>query len=137
MADPDEPVKNPDDGFTVNDLEKFCRRFRIPMYALDIHERLFHSYYPESRNKKCNALCYIVANSHLYLCEDKAFVNRVNSFAKPTTSSSSSLMNETPVTEIKELVLDESNVIYKEDSLDELFMKFYKEDNTLISPTNC
>jgi len=137
MADPDEPVKNPDDGFTVNDLEKFCRRFRIPMYALDIHERLFHSYYPESRNKKCNALCYIVANSHLYLCEDKAFVNRVNSFAKPTTSSSSSLMNETPVTEIKELVLDESNVIYQEDSLDELFMKFYKEDNTLISPTNC
>jgi len=137
MADPDEKVKNPDDGFSVNDLEKFCKRFRIPMYALDINERLFHSYYPDARNKKCNALCYIVANNHLYLCEDKAFVNRVNSFSKPTTSSSSSFMKETPVTEIKELVVDESNVIVQEESLDQLFMDFYTKDNTLISPTNC
>jgi DNA replication protein DnaC len=137
MADPDEQVKNPDDGFTVNDLEKFCKKFHIPMYALDINERLFHSFYPASRSKKCNALCYIVANNHLYLCEDKAFVNRVNSFAKPTTSSSSSFMKETPVTEIKELVLDESNVIVQEESLDQLFMNFYTKDNTLISPTNC
>ena len=137
MTIADDRVKKPEDGFTVNDLELFCKRYKIPMYALDMNERLFHSYYPETRSKKCSALCYIVANNHLYLCEDKAFVNRVNSFARPITSSSSSVMNETPEQEKTEIVIDEHNIVVKEQSLDTLFMDFYTNDNIIISPTNC
>ncbi len=47
-------------GVNSHEIEKFCRKLDIPMYALDDDEKSCRSYTPKNRNKKAPALMYRV-----------------------------------------------------------------------------
>jgi len=57
------------EGLTINELEKFCRDYKITLLALDKNEKTI-SYKP-SENRNLPALIFIVANNHIYPILDK------------------------------------------------------------------
>lgn len=69
-------------GYNTLQIENFCIKYRIPLYAIDINEKIFHSYMPEKKNKHFPCLCYINTMEHMYVCTDKRFLNKINSFTR-------------------------------------------------------
>ena len=53
-------------GVNTNHIEKFCKRFNIPMYALNENEMIFRVYNPEKRNKHGESLMFRISNNHFY-----------------------------------------------------------------------
>ena len=82
----DELIKvfNDDDalinGVDTYQINNFCERFKIPLYAYDENDNLFHHYYP---NKKSNvpSMMFKIVNNHFYPIPEKkrkAFINNKN-----------------------------------------------------------
>ena len=59
------------DGVTINQLQRFADRFRLPMMAFDKTEKIICSTRPVKVNKEVKPLMFIIANAHLYPIEDK------------------------------------------------------------------
>ena len=53
-------------GVNTIEIERFCRTYKIPMYALDDNEKTFKQYSPEIPNKKCPAMIFRLSNKHFY-----------------------------------------------------------------------
>jgi hypothetical protein len=58
------------DGVNTLSIEKFCMRYKLPMYALDDDNKAFKVYNPESRNKNAPAMMFKVSNKHFYPVPD-------------------------------------------------------------------
>ena len=58
-------------GVNTQEIQRFCERFKIPMYAVDDNEKCFKQYTPISRNKNAPAMIYRVSNEHFYPCPNK------------------------------------------------------------------
>lgn len=54
------------EGVNTLQIMEFCRKFDIPMYALDDDEKAFKTYHPHNRNKKAPAMMFRVSNNHFY-----------------------------------------------------------------------
>ncbi|PNH09163.1 hypothetical protein TSOC_004212 [Tetrabaena socialis] len=61
-------------GVSAEQIELFCRRYRISMYALDQENMYFHIYQPpeEKRNHNTRALIFKVTNEHFYPVPENA-----------------------------------------------------------------
>lgn len=53
-------------GVNAIEIERFCKRYKIPMYAIDDNEKTFYQYTPEIPNKKAPAMIYRLSNKHFY-----------------------------------------------------------------------
>jgi hypothetical protein len=58
-------------GVNTIEIQRFCERFKIPMYAIDDNEKCFKQYTPQNRNKNAPAMIYRVSNEHFYPCPNK------------------------------------------------------------------
>lgn len=74
FTDPlDEEYHNPlVDGVNTIQLERWCERHNISMYACDIDLKLFRVYNPQKRNQNAPSLMFIVANNHFYPIHEDA-----------------------------------------------------------------
>lgn len=54
------------EGVNTLQIMEFCRRFDLPMYALDDDEKAFKLFHPQNRNKKAPAMMFRVSNNHFY-----------------------------------------------------------------------
>ena len=59
-------------GVSTRQIAKFCEKFNISMYALDLDSTVFYLHSPVKRNHQKLALMYIVANNHMYPILDKS-----------------------------------------------------------------
>ena len=55
----------------TQEIQRFCERYKIPMYAIDDNEKCFKQYTPQNRNKNAPAMIYRVSNEHFYPCPNK------------------------------------------------------------------
>lgn len=85
-AEADDEIINPldllDMGVSSCEIKRFCRKYSIPMYALDEIENTFNQYIPPNRNKMCPALIYRLSNKHFYPIND---TNKIKSIVKITS----------------------------------------------------
>jgi hypothetical protein len=137
LNDEDDDKQYPRDermlmGYDSNDIERFCKIHRLPMYALDIHDKVFHSYYPVKRNQNLPALCYYTANEHMYLCTDKTFINSINAKTRVTFTGKSVVASN--VREGLE-VLDTDTVVDTDNLLPQL-IDYVKSTKRMVRPQN-
>ena len=66
-------------GVTTIQLEKFCKKHSISMFALDMDMKVFRKYHPDpaKRNHNLPALVFLVASNHLYPVEDTTLRNKI------------------------------------------------------------
>lgn len=93
------------DGITTNQLEKFCRHFNLPMYAIDDDKKTFHQYQPTERNKKANGIVFRLCNDHFYPIEDRGEIQKVVQTTAMLNNVSSEIM-----TYDKQVKLEEEEV---------------------------
>lgn len=61
-------------GVSCVELEPFCQRLGIPMYAVNAEENLFYKHIPTKRNKNYPVLAFIESNNHIYPIEDNKYI---------------------------------------------------------------
>lgn len=64
-------------GVNTIEIERFCKTFKIPMYALDDNEKTFKQYSPEVPNKKCPAMIFRLSNKHFYPIMNKKKIQSI------------------------------------------------------------
>jgi hypothetical protein len=69
-------------GVNTDEIKRFCKKFNIPMYAVDEIENTFNQYTPKNRNTNCSALIYRISNKHFYPINDN---NKIKSILKTTS----------------------------------------------------
>jgi len=69
-------------GVNTIEIKRFCRRFNIPMYAVDEIENTFNQYTPNNRNTNCCAMIFRISNKHFYPINDN---NKIKSILKTTS----------------------------------------------------
>ena len=71
----EETLKRKSAGWTTEQVAKFCERYKISCYALDIHKNLFFKLtYPKSNYP---ALIYYMIDSHMYPVTDTKTRNHI------------------------------------------------------------
>ena len=79
-------------GVNTIEIKRFCRKFNIPMYAIDEIENTFNQYIPQNRNKKCPAMIYRVSNKHFYPVIDKVKIHSIIKLTSMINNISSDLI---------------------------------------------
>ena len=104
------------DGVDTYQINNFCEKFNVPLYAYDENNNLFHHYYP---NKKSNvpSMMFKIINNHFYPIPEKQRKGYVNN--KNNLNIYSNLYNESKEEEKK---VDEEEVI----------INLNKNENSLI-----
>jgi len=69
-------------GVNTDEIERFCKLYRLPMYAIDDNEKCFRQYIPPSRNKNAPAMIFRLSNRHFHPVENK---NKIQSITKTTS----------------------------------------------------
>ena len=104
--DDDEEITDDDDevitdytellnkGVNTIEINRFCRKFNIPMYAIDEIENTFNQYIPHTPNKKCPAMIYRVSNKHFYPVIDKEKILSIVKITSMINNISSDLITE-------------------------------------------
>lgn len=116
----DEDLLN--NGVNTIEVERFCRKFHIPMYALDDDEKCFRIFKPDKPNKKAPALIYRLSNNHIYPIKSN---NKIKSIVK-TTSLIKQTESDLIIKDIKKNIesnddiKDIDNVVFCENVYDEL-----------------
>lgn len=119
-------------GFDTTDIQRFCERYNLPLYALDYDEKVFHSWYPDSKNKNLPSLCYIASNDHMYICSDSKFLNSINAKTRTTfTGKSKSFVGLSKEEHNKKYSIKEDDIVVKEHSLMNQLIKYVEETNNI------
>ena len=104
--DDDEEITDDDDevitdytellnkGVNTIEINRFCRKFNIPMYAIDEIENTFKQYIPHTPNKKCPAMIYRVSNKHFYPVIDKEKILSIVKITSMINNISSDIITE-------------------------------------------
>ena len=134
LQDPEIPEVNSDArmtaGYTTKDIQRFCELYDIAMLAIDIHDKLFHSFYPDKKDKEKPVLCFIVANSHMYLCTDTDFKKKIESQTRITNKPSKKIKESN-----SEIEGDET-IIQTDDLLPQLIEYVSTNKRMIISKNN-
>lgn len=151
--DDDEEITNPLDllkqGVASCEIKRFCRKFNIPMYAVDEIENIFEQYIPENRNKKCPAMIYRISNKHFYPIIDKLKIQSIVQITSVINNISSDIINneykpkkeakDTLETDIKDnlenvvFVDDINKTLYKMLNMGKIPEKINLNDKDLVS----
>lgn len=81
-------------GVNTIEIKRFCRKFNIPMYAIDEIENTFNQYIPQSRNKDCPAMIYRISNKHFYPVIDKQKILSIVKITSMINNISSDIITE-------------------------------------------
>lgn len=86
-------TENPlEEGVDCYNIANFCRKFNVPMYALDEDNKHFDVFLPEKRNKDAPSLVFKVLNNHFYPVIEKSdvykYTQAINNTIKCNVSSS-------------------------------------------------
>lgn len=81
-------------GVNTIEIRRFCRKFNIPMYAIDEIENTFNQYIPHTPNKKCPAMIYRVSNKHFYPVIDKEKILSIVKITSMIKNISSDIITE-------------------------------------------
>ena len=132
-------------GVTTRQVQLFCEKYNIALYALDLELKVFHHTSPTKRSHKIPVLVYVVANKHMYPIVDETVRNSI--FAIERTKSSKRCVAVRRLAnkkEIGETILDPgfkdiqtySNciIVYTTmTSLLDLVIYFYKHEKVIYS----
>lgn len=139
-------IKDSTQGVSTGEIIKFCEKFKIPLYALDLEMKVFHHYKPAKASHKYPSLVYVCCNSHLYPIEEESVRNSLFATERERESKSGvSIYNKKTTNrffngnqvilnpEFKDICkLKNANVIYDNMSnLLELVLYFFKIENTI------
>jgi hypothetical protein len=68
-------------GVDTYQIENFCRKFNVPLYAFDDTNDIFYHYYPNKRNYNCPSMMFKISNNHFYPIPEKqrqSFINKAD-----------------------------------------------------------
>ena len=116
-------------GVNTIEIQRFCERFKLPMYAIDDNEKCFKQYTPQSRNKNAPAMIYRVSNEHFYPINDKL---KIQSIVQIT-----SMLNKiNNVNSMVETYKNSKEEPYNIDGDDNIFEDFLKNNyNNILNET--
>jgi hypothetical protein len=136
-------------GVNTNEIKRFCRKFNIPMYAVDEIENTFEQYIPENRNKKCPAMIFRISNKHFYPIIDKLKIQSIVQITSVINNISSDIINneykpkkeakDTLETDIKDnlenvvFVDDINKILYEMLNMGKIPEKINLNDKDLVS----
>jgi adenylate kinase family enzyme len=109
-----------DIGVNTIEIERFCKAYKIPMYALDDSERTFQQYQPEIRNKKCPAMIFRLSNNHFYPVSDKKKIQSIIQTASSIKQTHSDLYSQQKIPEKEGDIKDFDNVVLVPDAMGKL-----------------
>ena len=104
-----------EDGVNTIQIEKFCKLFKIPMYAIDSDEKTFKLYQPEIRNKKCPAMIYRLSNKHFYPISDTSKIRSITTITSLINQSSEIVSSYVDREKKEEPKIQIENVVVLED----------------------
>lgn len=109
-------------GVNTIEIQRFCERFKIPMYAIDDNEKCFKQYTPQNRNKNAPAMIYRVSNEHFYPCPNKKIQSIIQTTSTINNIDSVMTRNNFKVKDDEEEIKEYENVNieYVDDIMDKL-----------------
>jgi Fe-S cluster assembly iron-binding protein IscA len=109
-------------GVNTIEIQRFCERFKLPMYAIDDNEKCFKQYTPQSRNKNAPAMIYRVSNEHFYPCPNKKIQSIIQTTSTINNIDSVMTRNNFKVKDDEEEIKEYENVNieYVDDIMDKL-----------------
>lgn len=117
------------DGLSTNDLDAFCRRHQIPLYAMNEDEHIFKYYVPDYNRGRMPALIYRVINNHFYPVEDNSKRNSISKMVVNATWRGSLIKTKKE----RKKDIDYEIEIYTGDFM-EFFVRKIKETRTFPFP---
>ena len=116
-------------GVNTIEIQRFCERFKLPMYAIDDNEKCFKQYTPQNRNTHAPAMIYRVSNEHFYPINDKL---KIQSIVQIT-----SMLNKiNNVNSMVETYKNSKEEPYNIDGDDSIFEDFLKNNyNNILNET--
>jgi hypothetical protein len=81
-------------GVNTIEIKRFCRKFNIPMYAIDEIENTFNQYIPHTPNKKCPAMIFRLSNTHIHPVIDKEKILSIVKITSMINNISSDIITE-------------------------------------------
>lgn len=116
-------------GVNTIEIQRFCERFKLPMYAIDDNEKCFKQYTPQKRNTNAPAMIYRVSNEHFYPINDKL---KIQSIVQIT-----SMLNKiNNVNSMVETYKNSKEEPYNIDGDDSIFEDFLKNNyNNILNET--
>ena len=106
-------------GVNTIEIQRFCERFKLPMYAIDDNEKCFKQYTPQNRNTHAPAMIYRVSNEHFYPINDKLKIQSIVQI----TSMLNKINNVNSMVETYKNSKEEPYNIDGDDSIFEDFLK--------------
>ena len=106
-------------GVNTIEIQRFCERFKLPMYAIDDNEKCFKQYTPQKRNTHAPAMIYRVSNEHFYPINDKLKIQSIVQI----TSMLNKINNVNSMVETYKNSKEEPYNIDGDDSIFEDFLK--------------
>ena len=97
-------------GVNTQEIQRFCERYKIPMYAIDDNEKCFKQYTPQSRNKNAPAMIFRISNEHFYPCPNKKIQSIIQSTATINNIESVMTKNNFKVKDDEEEIKEYENV---------------------------
>jgi len=107
-------------GVNTEEIQIFCERYRIPMYALDDNEKCFKQYTPINRNKNCPAMIYRLSNEHFYPCPLKKTQSIIQTTSIINNIDSVMVRDNFKVQDEEEQSIEYANVEYVDDVMNKL-----------------
>ena len=108
-------------GVNTQEIQRFCERFKIPMYAIDDNEKCFKQYTPISRNKKAPAMIFRVSNEHFYPCPNKKIQSIIRTTSIINNIDSVMMNNNFKVKDEEEIKeYENKNIEYVDNIMDKL-----------------
>jgi hypothetical protein len=134
-------VTNDGDGRTISDIDKFCEKYNISHYALDVDSQLCFKKIRTTKNYK--ALIYYIIDCHIYPVEDQSQRQRIIKFAskdnvkvidnlykfecKPKDYNADEFIEDVPIEKLDGY--NNCDIYYHLSNLEDMFIQLFKKDN--------
>ena len=129
-------------GVTPDWINRLCMEYDITHYCLDIEKTVHYKHV--SKNNNYSPICYVTHSGHMYLIQDKTFIDKLSQ--SRSTSGYTSMMlrgNEHKEVGIKTMYenipIDQLNkysdcsIIYPTDDLKPMLLQFYNQNSTIYT----
>jgi DNA replication protein DnaC len=119
-------------GYTVNDVRRFCEQFRIPMYACDSFNKVFETYIPERHNRHYKVLAFMIFGNHMYLYDNQKFKTKLAKSVQGSTCVCSDIVEKTKKKVEGDEVTDNDIIVDKNDLMEDV-IEYFQETNKLLT----
>ena len=119
-------------GFTSNDIRRFCVKHSIRVHACNVDEKSFDTYMPTPHKKQFNVFAYQIFGGHLHLYEDKKFIQSLSAKASGTATNTNLRNSQQWAKDKKaDMVIKDTDVVLEVPDLRDLLIKDIFETNKL------